>query len=69
MAVKPTDRSTAERVYRGATKVFALVIASFGIVIVVLTLARGGGIGAVGLWFGILFFALGLTRLYLATRG
>ena len=61
-------RPTATDGYRGATKVFSVVIMVFGVIIVVRTLAAGGGIGAFGLWIGLLFTALGAGRFYLATR-
>ena len=46
----------------------AAVILVFGVLIVVLTLARGGGIAATGLWIGLVFCGLGLGRLYLSYR-
>jgi hypothetical protein len=58
-----------DEVYRGATRVFATVIIAFGIVIVAITLANGGGFAATGLWIGLLFTALGAGRLYLSLRG
>ena len=58
-----------DEVYRGATRVFAVVIVAFGVTIVAVTLANGGGIGATGLWLGLLFLALGAGRLYLSYRG
>ena len=57
-----------DEVYRGATRVMALVILAFGILIVALTLARGGGIAATGLWVGLIFCGLGAGRLYLSLR-
>ena len=59
---------TPDELYRGATRVFAAVIVGFGITIVVVTLANGGGIAATGLWIGLLFTGLGAGRLYLAMR-
>jgi hypothetical protein len=58
-----------DEVYRGVTRVFAVLIIVFGIAIVVLTLANGGGIAAVGLWIGLIFTGLGAGRLYLSLRG
>ena len=54
--------------YRLATRLFSAIIIGFGVAIVVVTLARGGGAGAFGVLFGLLFIALGAGRLYLATR-
>jgi len=62
------ERNTAEQVYRGTTRAFAVVICVFGILMIVLTLARGGGLGALGLWLGLVFAALGCGRLYLSFR-
>jgi hypothetical protein len=62
----PAPRS--DEVYRGATRVMALVILFFGLLMVVLTLARGGGIAAMGLWIGLVFCGLGAGRLYLSYR-
>jgi hypothetical protein len=54
--------------YQLATRLFSVLIIGFGVAIVVVTLARGGGAGALGVVFGLLFIALGAGRLYLATR-
>jgi hypothetical protein len=62
----PAPRS--DEVYRGVTRVMAAVILLFGVLIVVLTLTRGGGIAAAGLWIGLLFCGLGVARLYLSYR-
>lgn len=62
----PTPRP--DEAYRGATRVFAIVIIAFGITIVAVTLANGGGPAASGLWIGIIFTALGAGRLYLSYR-
>ncbi len=62
-------RPAPDEVYRGATRVFATVIIGFGIAIVAITLANGGGIAATGLWIGLIFTGLGVGRLYLALRG
>ena len=57
-----------DEVYRGVTRVFAAIILAFGLVIVAVTLANGGGITSVGVWMGIGFACLGAGRLYLAVR-
>jgi len=48
--------------YRGLSLLFALVTVGLGVAILVVTLARGGG---VGLLLGVLFIAAGAGRLYL----
>jgi hypothetical protein len=55
--------------YQLAVRIFSATIICFGIAILVVTLARGGGPLAVGVLFGLLFIALGSGRLYLSKRG
>ena len=57
-----------DEVYRGVTRLFALVIIGFGIAIVAVTLAKGGGPLAFGVLIGVVFVAMGCGRLYLALR-
>jgi hypothetical protein len=54
--------------YRLATRFFSLVIIAFGIVIVAVTLANGGGPLAFGMVIGLAFIAMGAGRFYLAMR-
>jgi hypothetical protein len=53
------------KAYRGMTLLMAGVTALLGIVMLVLTIARGGGIG---LLIGSLFLAAGAGRIYLMRR-
>jgi hypothetical protein len=55
--------------YQLAVRIFSVTIIGFGLAILVVTLARGGGPGAVGVLLGLLFVALGAGRLYLTRRG
>jgi hypothetical protein len=55
--------------YQLAVRIFAVTIIGFGLAILVVTLARGGGPTAVGVLFGVLFIALGCGRLWLSLRG
>jgi multisubunit Na+/H+ antiporter MnhB subunit len=57
-----------DEVYRGVTRLFALVILGFGIAIVVVTLVNGGGILSAGLLIGVLFTLLGAGRFYISLR-
>jgi hypothetical protein len=57
-----------DEVYRAVTRLFSLVIIGFGIAIVAVTLAHGGGVTSFGLLIGLVFTALGVARLYLALR-
>jgi len=55
-----------ERLYTHSTRLFGALIALLGVVMVVTTLARGGGPLALGVVLGVLFAVLGSARLYLA---
>jgi multisubunit Na+/H+ antiporter MnhB subunit len=57
-----------DQLYRAVTRLFSVIIVGFGIAIVVITLANGGGPLSAGIWIGLLFTALGVARLYLALR-
>lgn len=57
-----------DEVYRGVTRVFAVIILGFGLTIVAVTLANGGGVTSFGLLIGVIFTALGAGRLYLSLR-
>lgn len=54
--------------YRLATRFFSVVIIGFGVAIVVVTLANGGGALAFGILIGVVFIAMGCGRLWLALR-
>jgi hypothetical protein len=65
---RPTGPSPDEG-YQLAVRIFSVTIIGFGVAMLVITLARGGGPLAVGVLFGLLFIALGTGRLYLQSRG
>jgi hypothetical protein len=60
---------TPRQVHRGATRALSTAMVLIGVVLLVSTLARGGGPLAIGVLFGVLFVAAGLARLYLARGG
>jgi hypothetical protein len=62
-------RPSPDEGYQLAVRIFSVAIIGFGVVILIVTLARGGGPLAVGVLFGLLFIALGSGRLYLSKRG
>ena len=68
-AAAAMSRPAPDEVYRGVTRLFAVVIIGFGITIVAVTLAQGGGVTAFGFWIGLIFTGLGAGRLYLSLRG
>jgi hypothetical protein len=55
--------------YQLAVRIFSVTIIGFGVAILIVTLARGGGPLAVGVLFGLLFIGLGSGRLWLSRRG
>jgi hypothetical protein len=57
-----------DEVYRGVTRIFALVVLGFGLTIIIVTLANGGGVTSYGFLIGVVFTALGGGRLYLSLR-
>jgi hypothetical protein len=57
-----------DEVYRGVTRLFGAIILAFGLTIVIVTIAHGGGVTSFGILIGILFCVLGAGRLYLAIR-
>ena len=58
-----------DEVYRAVTRLFAVVIVGFGLAILIVTLANGGGPLSLGVLLGLVFVGLGAGRLYLALRG
>jgi hypothetical protein len=62
------ERGTGEALYLGVTRIFSVVIIGFGLAIVVVTLAAGGGPASAGFLIGLLFTAIGAARLYIARR-
>jgi hypothetical protein len=59
---------SGERVYRGAVRAFSLAFVAIGLLVLVLTLANGGGPASVGFLMGIAFLVVGIGRLWLSAR-
>lgn len=57
-----------ERIYRGSIRAFSLVFIALGLVLLVSTLANGGGPLSVGVLIGIAFAAVGAGRLWVSSR-
>ena len=57
-----------DQLYRGVTRIFAVIMVGFGVAILVITLANGGGPLSTGFLIGLLFTALGVARLDLTVR-
>jgi uncharacterized membrane protein HdeD (DUF308 family) len=56
------------QLHHGATRVLSVAMLVLGVLLVVRTLAAGGGALALGTLLGVLFVAAGAARLYLARR-
>ena len=60
---------SSDRLYHGAVRAFSLAFLGIGIVVLVVTLANGGGPASVGFLLGIAFIVVGAGRLWLAAKG
>ena len=59
---------SGERVYRVAVRAFSLVFVAVGLLVLVVTLANGGGPASLGFLVGIAFLLVGIGRLWLGAR-
>lgn len=59
---------SGERVYRGAIRAFSLAFVAIGLVVLVVTLANGGGPASLGFLMGIAFLLVGVGRLWIGSR-
>ena len=57
-----------ERAYHGAIRGFSLVFVVVGLLLLVVTLANGGGPVSIGFLMGILFVAVGIGRFWIAGK-
>ena len=57
-----------DRAYRASTRAIAVVTFLLGLTMIAVTIARGGGVLAVGVIAGALFAVLGAVRWSSATR-
>lgn len=60
--------ASLQRIGSSGTKVLSSVILALGVLIVIRTLAAGGGPASLGVLLGVIFAAIGGGRLYLAMR-
>jgi hypothetical protein len=60
--------SSPERIYRGSIRTLSFAFVALGLVILVSTLANGGGPLSVGVLLGLAFAAVGAGRLWVASR-
>ncbi|HVT00100.1 MAG TPA: hypothetical protein VHE08_06240 [Solirubrobacterales bacterium] len=54
--------------YQGAIRGFSAVFVVLGLLLLVVTLANGGGPGSIGFLMGILFVAVGVGRFWIAGK-
>jgi hypothetical protein len=66
---RPGDRGRLSEGYQLAVRIMSVTIIGFGLAIVVVTLARGGGPASTGVLFGLIFTGIGAGRLYVSLRG
>ena len=59
---------SGERLYRGAVRGFSLVFVAVGLVVLVTTLASGGGPTSIGVFMGLAFLAVGVGRLWVSSK-
>jgi hypothetical protein len=57
-----------DRAYQGAIRGFSLAFVVLGLLLLVVTLANGGGPASTGFLMGILFTAVGIGRFWIASR-
>lgn len=60
--------TSRQRIGTIGTRVLSSLIMALGVVIVIRTLAAGGGPVSIGVLLGAVFVAIGAARLYLVTR-
>jgi hypothetical protein len=58
----------AHRAYRGAVRGFSTAFVAIGLLVLVVTLAHGGGPASVGVLMGIAFVAVGVGRLWVSSK-
>ena len=60
--------TSPERVYAGSVRILSVVMLGLGAAILIKTIASGGGPLSIGVLLGIVFMAVGVGRLWLASR-
>jgi hypothetical protein len=59
---------SGERIYRGAVRAFSFTFIALGLVVLVITLANGGGPVSLGFLMGLAFVGIGIGRLWAGAR-
>ncbi len=68
MQLQSPPMASRQRIGSSGTKVLSSVILVLGVVILIRTVAAGGGPASAGVLLGIVFTGIGAARLYLASR-
>jgi hypothetical protein len=58
--------STPERIYSGSIRTLSFIFVALGLLILISTLAHGGGPFSLGVLLGVAFLAVGIARLWLS---
>jgi hypothetical protein len=59
---------SGQRIYRGAVRAFSLAFVAIGLLVLVVTLANGGGPASLGTLLGLAFVGIGIGRLWMGAR-
>jgi hypothetical protein len=61
--------ASPERIYHGSIRIFSLIFVVLGVIILISTIAQGGGPLSLGVMLGIAFLAVGILRGWLGGWG
>jgi len=59
---------SGQRIYNGAVRAFSLAFIAIGLVVLVVTLANGGGPASLGTLLGLAFLGIGIGRLWMGAK-
>jgi hypothetical protein len=59
---------SGQRIYLGAIRAFSIAFVAIGLVVLVATLANGGGPASLGFLLGLAFVGIGIGRLWAGAR-
>jgi hypothetical protein len=59
---------SGRRIYDGAVRAFSLAFVAIGLLVLVVTLANGGGPASLGTLLGLAFLGIGVGRLWMGAR-
>jgi hypothetical protein len=59
---------SGQRIYSGAVRAFSLAFVAIGLLVLIVTLANGGGPVSLGTLLGLAFIGIGIGRLWMGAR-